>query len=226
MHARSSKLSAADRKQAILTAAAPVFARLGRDGATTKEIAKAAGVSEALLFKHFPNKQALYLAMQTSCCVQRDPAMLERMKAAEPSAQTLVELMRSFARRVVAKAEDDQETLQTRMMLRSLTEDGEFAGTFLKGIPTDVNKKLKECIRAAVGEGQAVDGKIRPDLAAWFAQHLFAMIKILLLPEETVLDMGVSRQKLADQVAWFALRGMGLKDETIQRYFGAKPAGE
>ena len=43
-----------------------------------KGLAEEAGVSEALLFKHFPNKEALYSAMQTSCCHGKDPA-IERL---------------------------------------------------------------------------------------------------------------------------------------------------
>ena len=38
----------------------PLFARHGFAGTTTKQIARAAGVSEALVFQHFPSKAALY----------------------------------------------------------------------------------------------------------------------------------------------------------------------
>jgi AcrR family transcriptional regulator len=40
-----------------------LFAANGFTGTTTNQIARAAGVSEALLFKHFPTKHALYTAM-------------------------------------------------------------------------------------------------------------------------------------------------------------------
>ena len=76
------KLSSRERKADIIQAVRRVFAEKGFDGTTTRELAEAAGVSEALLFKHFPNKEALYLAMQTSCCAQRDPGWMERIKAA------------------------------------------------------------------------------------------------------------------------------------------------
>ena len=45
------KLKAQDRRPAIAQAAIPVFARHGFAGATTKKLAEAAGVSEALLSK-------------------------------------------------------------------------------------------------------------------------------------------------------------------------------
>lgn len=55
--------SGQERQAAIITAAAALFAANGFKGTTTKEIAKAAGISEALLFKYFPTKQALYAAI-------------------------------------------------------------------------------------------------------------------------------------------------------------------
>lgn len=47
----------------MISTAASLFAANGFKGTTTKEIAKAAGVSEALLFKYFPTKRALYAAI-------------------------------------------------------------------------------------------------------------------------------------------------------------------
>lgn len=47
----------------ILDAAASVLLEKGVVGATTKEIARAAGCSEALLYKHFADKQELFVAV-------------------------------------------------------------------------------------------------------------------------------------------------------------------
>src|ERR1044071_8247899 len=57
------RTSARDRQASLILAAASLFAGKGFNGTTTKEIAKAAGVSEALVFKHFPTKRALYGAI-------------------------------------------------------------------------------------------------------------------------------------------------------------------
>lgn len=51
------------RQAGLISAATSLFAANGFTGTTTKQIAKAAGVSEALLFKHFPTKRALYTAI-------------------------------------------------------------------------------------------------------------------------------------------------------------------
>jgi AcrR family transcriptional regulator len=55
--------SSHDRQAGLISAAASLFAAKGFKGTTTKEIARAAGVSEALVFKHFPTKRALYTAI-------------------------------------------------------------------------------------------------------------------------------------------------------------------
>lgn len=60
---RSSRTSGRDRQASLISAATSLFAENGFTGTTTKQIAKAAGVSEALLFKHFPTKRALYTAI-------------------------------------------------------------------------------------------------------------------------------------------------------------------
>jgi len=57
------KASGQERQAGIIAAAAALFARRGFTGATTKAIAKAAGCSEALVFKYFPTKRALYAAI-------------------------------------------------------------------------------------------------------------------------------------------------------------------
>jgi len=57
------KSSGRERQASIITAAASLFAKNGFNGTTTREIARTAGISEALLFKHFPTKRALYAAI-------------------------------------------------------------------------------------------------------------------------------------------------------------------
>jgi AcrR family transcriptional regulator len=52
-----------ERRQQLISAAIRVFASRGFRGATTREIALAAGVTEAVIFQHFPDKDALYAAI-------------------------------------------------------------------------------------------------------------------------------------------------------------------
>src|SRR5258706_9142762 len=98
---KSPKLSGEERRAAIIQAVRRTFAAKGFHGTTTRELADAAGVSEALLFKHFPNKEALFSAMQISCCSGQDHGKIERLKALEPSASTLVLLVHFLVSKLV-----------------------------------------------------------------------------------------------------------------------------
>src|SRR5438128_9413578 len=55
--------SGQERQASIIAASASLFSQKGFNGTTTREIAKSAGISEALLFKYFPTKRALYAAI-------------------------------------------------------------------------------------------------------------------------------------------------------------------
>jgi TetR/AcrR family transcriptional regulator len=57
------RLPASDRRLQLLETALDFFSRKGFSGTTTKEIAAAAGVTEAIIFRHFPTKQDLYNAV-------------------------------------------------------------------------------------------------------------------------------------------------------------------
>jgi hypothetical protein len=52
--------------------------------------------------------------------------------------------------------------------------------------------------------------------------QMVVMIMIHLLPAKPVIDFGVPRENLIEQVVWFALRGMGLKEEAIRRLYNPK----
>ena len=51
------------RRLQILSVAVRLFSQRGFRGTTTKEIAHAAGVSEAIIFRHFATKDDLYTAI-------------------------------------------------------------------------------------------------------------------------------------------------------------------
>lgn len=51
------------RREQILQTAVDLFSQRGFRGTTTKEIARVAGVSEAMVFRHFATKDALYGAI-------------------------------------------------------------------------------------------------------------------------------------------------------------------
>ena len=57
------RLTADERRRAILTAAQDVFAVRGYHGSSIDEIAQAAGISKALIYEHFPSKKDLHVSL-------------------------------------------------------------------------------------------------------------------------------------------------------------------
>lgn len=68
----ASRLKAAERKASILAVAKVLFADKGFHGVSVDEIAKRLGVSPAVLYQHFPSKEALYEAALTSISEVRE----------------------------------------------------------------------------------------------------------------------------------------------------------
>ncbi|CAN5587220.1 TetR/AcrR family transcriptional regulator [soil metagenome] len=59
----ATRMSGDERRAQILQVAIGLFSNRGFSGTTTKEIASAAGVSEAMVFRHFATKEELYHAI-------------------------------------------------------------------------------------------------------------------------------------------------------------------
>ena len=57
------RLQAADRRRQLLEVAADLFAHRGFGGTTTAELAKGAGVTEPILYRHFANKLDLFITL-------------------------------------------------------------------------------------------------------------------------------------------------------------------
>jgi len=58
----ATRLPAAERREALIETAIRVFSDGSYRGTTTAEIARAAGISEPILYRHFASKRDLYLA--------------------------------------------------------------------------------------------------------------------------------------------------------------------
>jgi AcrR family transcriptional regulator len=58
------RLSAEERREAVLDAAVHEFAQAGYHAASTTNIAKRAGISQPYIYALFPNKKALFIAVQ------------------------------------------------------------------------------------------------------------------------------------------------------------------
>jgi AcrR family transcriptional regulator len=61
------RMSAEERRELVLEAAVTEFAARGLAGTSTEDVARAAGISQPYLFRLFPTKKALFLALVERC---------------------------------------------------------------------------------------------------------------------------------------------------------------
>ncbi len=90
---RARRLPAEARKRQIIDTAREVFAGQGYEKASTASLARAAGVSEPALYRHFPGKKALFLAVIRST----GPRLLDIWKDISYQVEDPVETLWSIA---------------------------------------------------------------------------------------------------------------------------------
>jgi AcrR family transcriptional regulator len=219
------RLDSEGRRKAIVEAAMPLFARRGFARTTTKEIAEAAGVSEALLFKHFASKAALYGEILSEGCRHGIDPALAALQAAEPSTATLVRMVEVMVRLLVLGLPDDEEReLRHRLMVNSLLEDGEFARIVLENVFGWVYPTFAACLAAAAAAGDLEAGPDAPENKFWFGHHVAAFLAYGRLPgRPTVPYAGALETVVADAVR-FILRGIGLTERAIAAHIVGVPA--
>jgi len=120
------RIPAAARKAGIIRSAAEIFGEKGFSGTKTREIAARAGVSEALIFKHFPSKEDLYAAILTEKSPL--PGLLQRIKASAEQRKD-VEVFTMIAETIVGGAPDQN---LMRLILFSALESHELSDMFFQ----------------------------------------------------------------------------------------------
>ena len=193
------RLDGDERRKAIVVATVPLFAGKGFAGTTTRELAEAAGISEALLFKHFPSKQSLYREILRLGC-EGDPA-LEQLAALPPSTKTLVCMIGFMVRRFVLGDEADRAEMdpRVRLMLHSCLEDGAYARELFETIGPRVVPLFAASVAAAEAAGDLVSGGDSTANRFWFAQHVAAMMAFAALPKNGCVPYEGGTETIVDE---------------------------
>jgi AcrR family transcriptional regulator len=217
------------RRQMILDAAIPLFVEQGFKGVTTRLLAQKVGVSEALLYQHFPSKEALYSEVQDVLCAS-SPHLSTHLASLPPSTETLVWVLYVAARFMIDPPRDiDTSPLFPRLMLQSLMEDGEFARLHTELRLGDISGVVNRSMEAAREDGSLVsagsDG-IPDELLFWFAHHVMAMVHLMQLPDKPIIDYPNNKSQLIDFVMCFVLRGMGMTDPALKKYYQPSALGQ
>lgn len=207
------RVSSQERRELILQAVIPVFAEKGFHGATTKSLAEAAGVSEALLYKHFPSKESLYSGIFLRHLDEKtqNPATQELLS--EPaSTRKLIRLL-SLLHRDIAESEDP---CLARLMAQSLLSDGAFAQTVLDTFEQNFMHLFVESLEAAHRSGDLSPGSDSSRLPIWFTHHLAVTFKLLSLPPRNLITYGKDRRSVSEEALRFCLRGIGIRPSAIE----------
>lgn len=122
---RSPRVPAAERRVMILDAARGLFARQGYNGTSIGDIARDAGCAEALLYRHFPSKQALLAAVLAEGG-RTVRAEIDRALAAAGDDPFGV-LLGSIGRR--RSAVDIEDSLRVRSLAASMVHEPEIRET-------------------------------------------------------------------------------------------------
>src|SRR5271155_4309464 len=208
------RLDSDERRKAIVTAAVPLFARKGFAGTTTKELAEAAGISEALLFRHFPSKKQLYGEILRLGC-EGDPA-LERLAALKPSTATLVHMITFMVGYFLLGGVDEVELdTRLRLVLHSFLEDGEYARELFETIFERVHPLFAASVEAAVAAGDLVAGPLASANRFWFGHHVVAMAACVFLPGRACIAYAGTPLDLVEEASRFILRGIGMTEAAI-----------
>jgi TetR/AcrR family transcriptional regulator, regulator of cefoperazone and chloramphenicol sensitivity len=109
-------------KRALLGAAVEVFAGLGFDGATTKEVAARAGVNEGLIQRYFGGKAGLLQAIVGNMCGER----LAACRLAPPSDDLKTEIATVLGHEI-AQAQENRDFM--RVLLSRALVDADLAAT-------------------------------------------------------------------------------------------------
>jgi AcrR family transcriptional regulator len=172
--APAKRLTAQERRQAVLATACLVFTRSSFRGATTAEIAREAGISEPILYRHFGSKRDLYIACLDEAW-RAFRAIAEEAIAADPNGclgaigdaymakQARIRMIDLWIQALTEASEDEVIAAALRRQVREVHEflaevirDGQVRGV----IAADRDPVAESWIFVATGLLATLDGRL------------------------------------------------------------------
>jgi AcrR family transcriptional regulator len=154
-----SRMPASARREQILDGAMQIFAQKGFRGTTTREIAQAIGISEALMFKYFPTKEALYRAIIQKQMNGTNEIFFPTEAARAKDDRQVFKAIASY---LIGKNTDDPTFM--RLILYSALEGHEFSRMFFEHYVLERTELLSQYIQTRMKEN--CYKKISPRLVA------------------------------------------------------------
>ena len=133
-------MSAVERREMVLEAAVPEFAARGLAGTSTEDVARRAGISQPYLFRLFPTKKALFLAL-VERCFRRVEETFAAAAGDLTGDEALAAMADSYTRLL-----DDRTLLLLQMQIYAACSDPE-----IRDATRAVYKKLWEMVERITG---------------------------------------------------------------------------
>lgn len=174
-----SRLPAAQRREQLLDTAARLFGERGFAGATTAELAKAAGVTEPIIYRHFASKKDLFIALLERTGQHTIQRWDEHLSKAQNPADRLSRLIGANPM-VVGEGRGVY-----RVVVQAMTEiqDPDILAALQQHI-TALHAFLAREVERAQDAG-AVGRSFSPEITAWALLHLglgYGMLAPLRVP--------------------------------------------
>ncbi len=157
-----SRLPAAERRTQLLDCAADLFAQSGYARSTTAELARAAGVTEPIIYRHFKSKRDLFVALIRRTGEQT----LERWKLHLAGADDPAERLKRLIGDNPMVTGDGKQGY--RVFLQAISEVGHEPA--IREALEDHIRKLHDFLQTELQRAQdnrRVTSRFSPDLIAW-----------------------------------------------------------
>ena len=196
------RIPADERRHQLIDIAMRLFSRNGFSGTTTREIAREAGVNEAIIFRFFPHKDDLYAAIleRKSSEACSDSFVAELRAAASSGADAAV--ISRLVRHIVEHHRRDPQFL--RLMLHSALEGHSFAREYRERHFAPLHRFLLEYVIARQAAGRFRAGNPEALVRAILAVPVHHGLVETLLPE----DNAVGDEDVVDIYATIILGGL------------------
>lgn len=213
------RLIKADRRASILDAATKVFAEHGREGAKTQKIAAEAKVSEALIFRHFPSKEALYCAVLRKLIRDQD-ASFRAVGVVSPDSRGLVGMLWAYFGNCV-RGQVHPSSASVRVLYASLAGDGQYARlTYRRAMRLSL-KPLQVALEGARAAGDLVGEPMEPVNVVALIEHIGSNVSVARVGEKPAVQYAGNDEDLLRQLVLFCGRGLGLKEDVITAHLVA-----
>ena len=188
------RLPAVERRAAVLECACRTFAAGSYRGTTTAEIAREAGVTEPILYRHFDSKRDLYLACLEECWARIRAAWEERIAAEPDPALWIAAMGRAFIE------SEQRRPVVSSLWIQALAEapEDEEIRRYLREHMREVHAYAADVIRRAQATG-AVPRDRDAEAEAW----IFISLGLLSMADRALAGL------MEDQ--WPAIRAARLR---------------